>query len=261
MKPLFKIILLVTAPLNIAQANGQLTHKKINYNTQTWVSINSNIFLDKHWFIIADAHVRNNGFFASNSFYFGRVGAGYLFDKKVAVAAGYGILKAAPATEGWTTKSTEHRIFEQIQFTNTYKTKLSLLQRLRNEQRWQEIIVNDIKAGKNKFSNRVRYLLSLNYQVFKKNTLPQIAFSDEILLQFGKEIIYNTFDQNRIFIGIKQKINNSLSFDTGYMSVFQQKSNGYSYTQNNTFRLFFYYTFKNHPTANPLQHKITDGIE
>lgn len=77
-----------------------------------------------------------------------------------------------------------------------------------------------------------------------KSQPPQLVLADELLVQFGKDVVFNTFDQNRIFIGIKQKINNSLSFDTGYMSVFQQKSNGINYIQSNTFRLFFYYTIK-----------------
>ncbi|HAT80442.1 MAG TPA: hypothetical protein DCS17_03280, partial [Flavobacterium sp.] len=51
---------------------------------------------------------------------------------------------------------------------------------------------------------------------------------------------YNTFDQNRFFVGIKQSINSNLSFDFGYMNVYQQKSNGYQYDMNHTLRLFFY---------------------
>ena len=50
-----------------------------------------------------------------------------------------------------------------------------------------------------------------------------MVLSDEILIQFGKEVVYNTFDQNRIFIGIKQTISSKLSFDFGYMNVYQQK--------------------------------------
>jgi long-subunit fatty acid transport protein len=54
--------------------------------------------------------------------------------------------------------------------------------------------------------------------------------------------VYNTFDQNRLFLGIKQKISKTLSFDAGYMYLFQQKESGYQYNANKTYRLFFYYT-------------------
>ena len=77
---------------------------------------------------------------------------------------------------------------------------------------------------------------------WNQNT-PQEAtvIADEILVQFGKEVVYNTFEQNRIFLGIKQNITPRLSFDFGYMNVYQQKSSGYQYDMNHTMRLFFYY--------------------
>lgn len=232
------IKLLVCFQLLSLNGFSQTTQKNITHNTQSWISINSNIFIDKHWFIMADAHVRENGFFASNSFIFGRVGIGYQVDNNLSVVLGYGNLLSTPTTPGWSTKADEQRIFQQVQLNSSYK-KVKILQRIRNEQRWQNIIVNDVKTGKNKFTNRVRYLLSFTVPVFKNHKLPQLVISDECMLQFGKDVVYNTFDQNRVFIGIKQKISNNLSFDAGYMSVFQQK-NGSSYNQNDTYRLFFY---------------------
>ncbi|MBL0359008.1 MAG: DUF2490 domain-containing protein [Chitinophagaceae bacterium] len=235
------IRLLVFFQLITLAGFGQATQKKITHNTLSWISINSNIYIDKHWFIMADVHLRENDFFSSNSFLFGRVGLGYQIDDNLSVVAGYGNLLAAPAQPGWTTRSDENRIFQQLQLSSSCK-KIKILQRLRNEQRWQSIVSNDQNTGKNKFSNRVRYLLSFTVPVFKNPKLPQLVLADECMLQFGKDIVYNTFDQNRLFFGIKQKISSSLSFDAGYMSIFQQKSNGINYSQSDTYRLFFYYT-------------------
>jgi hypothetical protein len=77
--------------------------------------------------------------------------------------------------------------------------------------------------------------------------MPSLVVADEILIHFGKEVVYNTFDQNRFFIGIKQNVSPKLSFDFGYMNVYQQKYSGYQYDSNHTLRLFFYYnnSFKN----------------
>lgn len=225
----------------IANGDGQALQKNITKNTQTWVSANTNIYLNTHWYLLADIHVRENNFFQSNSFIFGRIGLGYQINKQLSVAVGYGNLLAAPTVSGWRTKADEDRIYQQIQWSNSYK-KLTLVNRIRNEQRWQSIIINDEATGENKFSNRVRYLLGGTLSIFKNHYAPQLVVSDEILLQFGKKIVYNTFDQNRLFIGIKQKISPGFAFDLGYMNVFQQRSNGSSYFINHTFRLFFYYT-------------------
>lgn len=217
--------------------------KEVIKRDESWVSINSVIKLNEHWGIVADVHERRNDFFAKNDFHFVRTGLWYQLDKNLSFAAGYGHLWLAPSKIGYTEFANENRIYEQVQLTSAYK-KINLLQRLRSEQRWREVLVNDKHIDSFYFSQRFRYLLSTTIPVFKNKKLPSLVVADEICLQFGKNIGYNTFDQNRLFFGIKQILTPSLNFDMGYMAVFQQKDNGYQYNLNRTFRLFFYYTPK-----------------
>ncbi len=241
MKIYIKILLLAITAFCSSVSSGQTATKQISHTTYSWVSINSSLYINRQWFIMADAHLRENNFFSSTSFVFGRVGLGYQFNKNISAVVGYGNLLLSPTTPGWTTKSDESRIFEQVQLSSAYG-KLKILQRLRNEQRWVQIIANNAQTGSNKFTDRVRYLFSATYPVFKNPKLPQLTIADECMLQFGSAVVYNTFDQNRVFAGIKQKINNNLSFDAGYMRIFQQKNNGSSYSLSDCYRLFFYYT-------------------
>lgn len=215
------------------------TEKVVNQQTQTWVSLNTVTKFSEHWGIAADAHIRSNEIFQDNNFYFLRGGISYIPNSSVSITGGYAHMWLAPTNESWSTYSDENRIYEQVQLTSKLG-KVGVVQRLRNEQRWQEKIVNDEPTGENRFTNRVRYLLSFTIPIFKKKTAPQLVLSDELLIHFGKEVIYNTFDQNRLFIGIKQSINPKLSFDFGYMNVYQQKYTGYQYDMNHTLRLFFY---------------------
>ncbi len=219
---------------------GQVQPEKvINKQTQTWVSINTVTKFSKQWGIIADAHIRSNDLFKENSFYFVRGGITYIPNPLVSISGGYAHLWLAPTKDGWTTYSDENRIYQQAQL-NIKAGKISILQRFRNEQRLQEIIINDEVTSENRFTERIRYLISFNIPVFKKKTAPSLVVSDEILIQFGKEVVLNTFDQNRLFIGIKQSINPQWSYDFGYMNVYQQKISGYQYDRNHTLRLFFY---------------------
>ena len=219
---------------------GQIqTEKEIHQQTQSWVSINTVTKFSEHWGIIADAHIRANEIFKDNSFYFLRGGVTYIPNATVSITGGYAHMWLAPTKEGWTTFSDENRIYQQAQL-NLKAGKVSIVQRIRNEQRWQEKIINDEPTSENRFTDRVRYLISFNIPVFKNKMAPTLVVSDEILLQFGKEIVYNTFDQNRLFIGIKQSINPKWSYDFGYMNLYQQKATGYQYDMNHTLRLFFY---------------------
>ena len=121
--------------------------------------------------------------------------------------------------------------------------RTTFLQRIRVEQRWQEVLNNQNgNVDHIRFTNRFRFLMSAAIKVFDNFYLPQPVISNEIHFQVGEEVIYNTFDQNRLFIGINQQLGNSWSFDFGYMLVYQQKYSGSEYDMNHTVRLFFYYT-------------------
>lgn len=236
-KQLFKALFLFVPLLVLSQKPSS---KDVNDQVQTWISINNSIKVNEQLSFLADFHIRRNDFLDNENFYFVRFGAGHSLNNKVFLISGYAHMWLAPTKPEWNTFSNENRCYQQVQSSSKIGN-ISVLQRIRNEQRWQEKIVNDQKTGDNRFTNRVRYLLSLNIPIFKKSTMPTLVISDEILIHFGKEVVYNTFDQNRIFIGIKQSINPKLSFDFGYMNVYQQKYSGYQYDSNHTLRLFFYY--------------------
>ncbi len=216
--------------------------KEVNTLNQTWFSINTMSRVTDRWGIMADFHhVRWDNLIANPRFYFLRIGTNYWMSDKISLSLAYGHLWLAPSVDGWKNYSNENRIHEQLQ-VNSKLNKISVIQRLRNEQRWQQVMVNDEPSGKLRFTNRVRYLASFNIPVFKNASLPSLVLADEIMVQFGKDVIYNTFDQNRLFIGIRQKISRDINFDFGYMRVFQQKYSGYEYDLYHTLRLFFYYS-------------------
>lgn len=223
-----------------SEAQGQLPEKQVNQQVQSWFSINSTMHLSDRWGVIADFHVRRNNFLSDPSFYFLRFGANYWIKDKFTVAGGYGHMWIAPSTQGWNTYVNEHRIYQQA-LVNTQIERTGMVLRFRNEQRWQQIMANDKPTGDWRFVNRVRYLMSFSFPLSKKSNKLALVVADEVLLNFGKEVLYNTFDQNRIFLGIRNKINKDWSYDIGYMNVYQQRISGYLYDMNHTFRWFFYY--------------------
>ena len=222
-------------------STAQTAAKEVNTQEQGWFSINSTVRLTDKFAIVADVHVRRNDFLARDGFYFARLGASYWITKNLVATAGYAHMWVAPSKKSWEHFANEHRVYQQLQL-NSGLGKVSMMQRFRNEQRWQEKIAEDQFTGKYKFTNRLRYLLSFTVPVFKNPQLPKVVVADELAIQFGKEIIYNTFDQNRIFLGVRQQVCKPLAFDFGYMQVYQQKASGYQYDKNHTLRLFLYYT-------------------
>jgi hypothetical protein len=233
------LVLVLFPRVSTAQTAPQ--GKSVRHQLQTWVSINSTFRLEDRWGLMADFHIRRNNFVADPSFYFVRLGPNYWIRDNMSVSAGYAHLWLAPPQDGLKTWSNEHRIYQQFVWSSR-PGKVSMLQRLRNEQRWQQKIANDERTGEWRFTNRFRYLLSFTIPLSPNPKKPSLVLADEILLQAGKEVIYNPFDQNRIFIGIRQNLSRGFSYDFGYMNVFQQKYSGYEYDMNHTIRLFFYYS-------------------
>lgn len=229
-------------------------HKQTKEDTHVWVAFISSFQLNEKWNFLVDAHYRRTEFLNNPGFFVARFSPEYKFKTGLRLAAGYANLLSAPTSPGLNTWADEHRIFQQLIYPSSIG-KISLLHRIRNEQRWRQIMdtKNDAWTGEYAFTNRVRYLLSLNIPINHSEKLPAFILADEILVHFGKSITYNTFDQNRIFVGYRQNISKKLAFDVGYMRTFQQKQSGFQYDLNHTIRLFFYGNFgsnphpKNHP--------------
>ena len=236
-----RLALIATVFLFLPGAARSQVEKEINQQVQIWGSLNSTTRLTDRWGVIGDVHVRRNDFLQDPSFYFLRFGAHYWITEKLTVSLGYAHMWQAPSCDECETWSGENRIYEQLQYATKFG-KTGVLHRVRNEQRWKETVVNDVATGETSFSNRIRYLLSLTIPVSEDRTVPSLVLSDEILLQFGNEIVLNTFDQNRLFAGIKKILNPSWSYDLGYMMVYQQKASGYEYDLNHTLRWFFYFS-------------------
>lgn len=220
---------------------AQTPQKIINTQYQSWFSINSTVRLKNKWGFVADVHERRNDFISKPYFHFARVGINYWLKDNITLTAGYAHLWLSPTVSGWHTYANENRIYEQAQIV-TKINKVIVLQRLRIEQRWQQKIVNNEATHNNKFTDRFRYLLSFTVPVVKNLKYPSLVISDELCVQFGKEIVYNTFDQNRLFVGLKQTINKALNFDMGYIMLYQQKPAALQYDKSHIFRWFFYYT-------------------
>ncbi len=232
--------------------------KEINEQVQVWASLNTTARLTDKWGVVADVHVRRNDFLADPSFYFVRFGANRWLTEKLTLVFGYAHMWKAPACDGCETWSNENRIYEQVQYVTKYGMA-TVLQRFRNEQRWQQEVENDALTGETLFSDRVRYLLSFTIPLSEKPSVPALVLSDEILVQFGRDIVLNTFDQNRFFAGIKKRMSRSWSFDLGYMLVYQQKSSGYQYDLNHTLRWFFYFNPDFRETK--AEHESAGGAE
>lgn len=214
--------------------------KEVETQYHSWWSINTLAKVSDKWSLIGDVHIRRNDFLAGNNFYFVRWGISRQMLNGFSIAGGTGHLWLASRTNATELFANENRLYQQAQLVKQ-NGSVQWIHRIRLEERWQERIVNGVPIRDRRFTVRLRYLSMLNWTFGKHEYLPKFSVANEILLQSGKDIVFNNFDQNRLFVGFRQKVTKTLDADIGYMHVYQQLIQGNKYNENHTFRLFMYW--------------------
>ncbi|MDJ1502454.1 DUF2490 domain-containing protein [Xanthocytophaga agilis] len=234
------VLLLTTAFYTKAQTTKQTTTVR-----QVWMAYMNQTRLSEKWGIWTDFHLRTKDDFVKDlSLSIIRLGGTYYFATNTKLTAGYAYVNFFP-TEGHANISQpEHRIWQQLQWHTNY-SRVRTMQWIRLEERFRHKIKNDdeLADGYN-FNYRLRYNLQLFIPLNKNKFAPKTfswVVNDEILLNFGKEIINNYFDQNRFFTGLAYHVNDHDNFQFGYSNVFQQLAAGNRYRSIHVIRLFYFH--------------------
>ena len=118
-------------------------------------------------------------------------------------------------------------------------------QRFKVEARFFHQTENNELVGGYQFSNfRMRYQLGLNIPLIKKQDAEKLILKikDEVMFNFGKNIVKNVFDQNRIYIGLNYPMNKNLAFEAGYLNWFQQRPSGTDFYNRDIIRFSVFHT-------------------
>jgi hypothetical protein len=240
--------------LLILFTQGAIAQKTFVQEEQTWFGMFNQIRLSERWGIWHDSHFRlKNDYVNDPSQFLIRVGPMFYLHNDLRVTVAYSFINHFPEDNHKNISVPEHRPFQQVQwFTRQGPTRL--MQWVRLEERFRRNIKNDdeLADGYN-FNWRIRYNFALFIPLSKKGLEPkslQFLINDEIMVNFGKNIVYNYFDQNRLFGGFVYQITKESNIQLGYMNIFQQQAAGNKYKNQHTIRLFYFHNFHfNHEDA------------
>lgn len=133
-----------------------------------------------------------------------------------------------------------------IGFNNKQKLGfLTISHRYKAEARFFHDVENNELSGGYRFSNfRFRYQLGLEFPIWKKEEKEKIVLKlkDEIMFNVGKKVVKNTFDQNRVYLALNYKINDSYAVEMGYMNWFQQQKTGVDFYNRDILRFSLFHT-------------------
>lgn len=218
--------------------------KSFTHFQQIWAGYYEQVRFNKNWELNGDLHLRSQQNFVNGlSQSIIRFGVSYNFKNALKVTAGYAFVNYFPGDNHKDISQPERRPWQQFQWQAKYNKNI-LQHKIRLEERYRHKILNDSTLAPGFYFNwRLRY--NVLYEVPLQKLSADISFilNEEVNINFGKEIVYNYFDQNRFFLGLKYHINKQNNVQFGYMNIFQQASSGNKYKITNVIRVFYFQNF------------------
>ncbi len=237
---LLLVVLLVFSTALVAQ-------KTTTTEEQTWFGVLTQTRLTNKWGIWFDAHLRlKENFVGDLSQSIVRAGPMYYVSDDIRLTAAYAYVHNFPAPGHTNIGLPEHRPWQQVQWFMR-GPKARLMQWVRLEERFRRKILNDNELGEGyNFNWRIRYNFALFLPITKKRFEPhglQFLVNDELFVNFGKNIVFNHFDQNRLFVGLVYQVNKHGQLHAGYMNLYQQLAAGNQFRNQHTVRIFYFHNF------------------
>lgn len=234
------ILLIFSAFANPSKTIAQKTHI---HQTQLWYAYFNTLKFSDNYRLVTDVQERqfiepvgSQGNFILRTILYRNLGNNW------EAGLGSSLFFNSPQKVPSPTNTVIPEIRPTLDIVNKQKVgKLNIGHRYRAEARFNHNSSDGKLVGGYTFSNfRFRYQISADYPIIRnaeKKTILAVKVYDEVHVNFGKKIISNSFDQNRIYGGFTYNVSNAFAVDLGYLFWFQETSDGKSYYDRNVFRL------------------------
>ena len=231
--------------LNNYVSNAQ-TEKNVDHQSLIWIRYYNQLEINDKWSIHSEFD--NRVFINPNvqNLFVVRVQGRRKFSEQVELGAGFVYFSVATQEPevnlGFNIP--EYRGQQDITWKQNWN-KIGLNQRFQIEERFFQNFDREGLTNGTTFFWRFRYRLQGEYTFWKKeNQYLKAILYDEIMINAGKNVVYNTFDQNRIYGSLQYGISSALALELGYMNSFQQRATGVDYFDRNIIRFSIFHKLK-----------------
>lgn len=225
--------------------NKTIAQKQVTKQNLYWLRYSNMFQLSKK--INLQSEIENRIFFVGNTQHHLILHSRlhYIFNNNWGIAAGFSYSLQNPQTPHPINNLTvpEFRPNQEINYTRNITSKLSIINRLRFDERFISKNNGIILQDGYDFNFRIRYRLLLTYLLFTaiKNNTTNLKLSNEIMFNAGKQIVYNHFDQNRVYVGIEQSFSKHISAEIGYLNWYQQRTVENQFFDRNIIRITLFH--------------------
>jgi hypothetical protein len=215
MKRFFFVSILVLS--GCLAANAQSGNRSNTTNSNAWLMYFGNHKVSEKWGIHAEVQWRRHEFLSENQQLLLRGGVDFYTPAKNRFTLGYAFVRTYPYGEFAVAGDfPENRIWQQF-LTSQKIGNVNLSHRYRLEQRFLGNPATGTMAN-GRYENRFRYMAKLTLPIAKEWEKPMfLAVYDEVMLNFGKEVGYNLFDQNRLYGALGFTLTPHMKLEVGYL--------------------------------------------
>ncbi len=211
----FAVFALLCIPMKVA-AQASALHPR--HYSDFWSGVNIDLKLDHRWTVFTEGELKRREFMAKPYGEFVCLGVQYRVVKGFHAHVAIGRQWVVEEEVYSLVVVGETRL--QVQGVLHQTTgRFRFRERLRNEFRWVDRLPSDPAPGK-EFHDRLRIQLGMEYRIFENKRMPSFVVSDEYLAETINGFSHPAFNQNRIFIGLRQPIGSALSAEAGYLNVY-----------------------------------------
>lgn len=237
----FLLFFLLTNVTLIAQSDKNVDHQRI-----LWTRYNNQLTLNEKWSLHSEFENRLFLKPTQENLYVIRIQGRYKINDHLETGAGFAYFSVDTQVPEINPdyNTPEYRGQQDLTWKQN-AGKITFNQRFQLEERFIHNASKEELLSGTTFSWRFRYRLQGDYTFWKKEKqLLKAIVSDEIMFNFGKKIIKNTFDQNRIYGAIHYGLNSNLAFELGYLNSFQRRVNGIDYFNRDIIRFSIFHKTK-----------------
>ena len=205
--------------------------KNINQQSLLWTRYYNQIKINTKWSLHSEFDNRLFINTIKENLFMVRVNGRYKINKNTEIGSGFSYFSVSTQEPEINSNFNipEYRGQQDI----TWKKELensTLFQRFQIEERFFHNANKQSLLPGTTYNWRFRYRFQADFFCWKKKDqyLKTIVY-DEIMINAGRNIINNTFDQNRIYAALQYGISKSVSLELGYLKSFQKRASGVDY--------------------------------
>lgn len=221
-------VLLAMGVLHATSGFAQSPGKEVTHQQLVWFSYANTLKFNHKWSLTSEVHERRFVNPNRQHQFLVRAQGRYVLGENWKAETGFMYFLQSPndpkATERLVVPELRPHI--QLSYEQSFG-RINMTHRYRAEKRFFRNTSNGELAPGYNTNYRFRYKLGIAYRLTELHDRPlKLEVTDEIHVNAGKKILYNRFDQNRLYAGLSYAILDNLEIAAGYLNWFQQRATG-----------------------------------